>query len=97
MYQGVSGGIILALRDGVPHFELVGLANALPVKSGIKLQPEAEINSKTVNPSQPYTGTIYLSRDISVIPGITYAISIETVKQFIEKNKEPLRKKGFMF
>jgi len=97
MYQGVSGGIILALRDGVPHFELVGLANALPVKSGIKLQPEAEINSKTVNPSQPYTGTIYLSRDISDFPGITYAISIETVNKFIEKNKEPLRKKGFMF
>ncbi len=97
MYQGVSGGIILALRDGIPNFELVGLANALPVKSGIKLQPEAEINSKTVNPSQPYTGTIYLSRDISVIPGITYAISIETVKQFIETNKEQLRKKGFRF
>jgi len=56
-----------------------------------------EINSKTVNPSQPYTGTIYLNRDIFVIPGITYAISIETVKQFIETNKEQLRKKGFRF
>ncbi len=97
MYQGVSGGIILALRDGIPNFELVGIANALPAKSGIKLQPEAHINSKTVNPSQPYTGTIYLNREVSIIPGITYAISIETVKEFIEKNKELLQKKGFKF
>lgn len=97
MYRGVSGGIIIALRDGVPHFELVGIANALPARSGIKLQPEAHINSKTVNPSQPYTGTIYLNREVSIIPGITYAISIETVKQFMERNREQLLKKGFRF
>ncbi len=97
MYQGVSGGIILALRDGIPNFELVGLANALPAKSGIKLQPESNINSKTVNPSQPYTGTIYLNREVSIIPGITYTISVETVKKFIGQNKEQLQKKGFNF
>ena len=95
LYKGVSGGIILALRDGIPNFELVGIANALPAISGIKLQPEADINSKTVNPSQPYTGTIYLNREVFIIPGIIYAISIETVKKFIEKNREQLLKKGF--
>lgn len=97
MYKGVSGGIILALRDGVPNFELVGLANALPARSGIKLQPEADINSKTLNPSQPYTGTIYLNREVSIIPGITYTISVETIKEFIEKNKKQLLEKGFSF
>ena len=37
--RGFSGGIILAIRDGVPNFELVGMAKSVSAKNEYLLTP----------------------------------------------------------
>ena len=95
MYKGVSGGIILALRDGVPNFELVGIANALSAQQYIKLIPAPLLNIDTINPTQPYNGEIFLDREIKIIDGITFAIPAETIKIFLDKSRKELAAKGY--
>lgn len=95
MYQGVSGGIVVALRGGVPNFELVGMANALSAKNTLVLKPEAYINPEAINPSQPYQGQIYLDREVKIINGITFAIPVDKIRSFMDENNEMLQEKGY--
>ncbi|NIT56054.1 MAG: hypothetical protein GWN00_07385, partial [Aliifodinibius sp.] len=37
--RGLSGGIVLAIRDGIPNFELVGVVNSVAAESEIVLAP----------------------------------------------------------
>lgn len=95
LYPGASGGIVLAIRDGVPNFELVGISNALSAKHTLKLKPEPYINIKTINPTQSYSGKLYLERDVNIISGITFVIPVETIQQFLDENKDKLARNGY--
>ena len=37
--RGYSGGIVLAIRDGVPNFELVGLVKSVPAEYEYVMKP----------------------------------------------------------
>lgn len=90
--RGFSGGIILALRDGVPNFELVGMATSVSAETDYLLSPG---NIKNYDPTYPYSGNMYI-RDIKNINyGITYSISIEAIKKFIKDHKDELLDKGY--
>lgn len=95
MYRGVSGGIILALRDGVPNFELIGMANALSAHQNIKIKPDPLLNIDTINPVQPYTGDIFLGRSFEIVDGITFAIPAETIKKFLNTHRSNLAAMGY--
>ncbi len=90
MYQGVSGGPIIALRDGPPHFELVGIANALPILQHLVVRPDpdTEITSSTFG--QPYRGSVFIERQNEIIQGMTFAISAESIRLFFKKNQNLL-------
>jgi len=95
MYRGISGGIILAIRGGLPHFELVGLANALPVRKNLVLRPNPDLNAEEVIQPEPYSGKIFIDQQVSIVHGLTLAISSETIRRFIRTNLIPLKKRGF--
>ncbi len=93
--RGVSGGIILALRDGVPNFELVGIANALNAQIQYYLKPEFKEKNTFVDMEQPYQGKIFLGRRIADDSNIAFAISAESVVRFIRKNMAKIKAEGF--
>jgi hypothetical protein len=97
LHRGISGGIILALRDGAPNFELIGIANALSAQTQYYLRPETDYQASNLEMQQPYSGKTYIDAQISVVYGITYAISIETVIAFIEREYPNFSKKGYGF
>lgn len=93
--RGVSGGIVLAIRDGVPNFELVGMANALNAQVQYYLKPEFKAKETFVDKSKPYKGKIYLGQRLTENSNIVFAISAETMVRFIRKHLSQIEEAGF--
>ncbi|NOX90070.1 MAG: trypsin-like peptidase domain-containing protein [Calditrichaeota bacterium] len=95
MNQGVSGGIILAMRDGPPNFELVGLATALSAQSQYFLRPDLKSKDPFIDLRRPYKGEIYIGQRLGSNPGIIFAISAEMIVRFIRRNIAEIRDNGY--
>lgn len=93
--RGMSGGIILALRDGIPNFELIGMVQSVPGDREFILKPSVK-NSKTgYNPNIPYNGEIFVDEFKNIKYGITKVVSVNSIKNFFNEQSSLLREKGF--
>ena len=93
--RGFSGGIILAIRDGVPNFELVGMAKSVSAQFDYMLVPEKELSEYQYDPYIPYTGNLYVETISNIDYGITHSISIETIREFVKDNKDVINRAGY--
>lgn len=92
---GFSGGLVLAIRDGVPHFELVGMVQWVPEEEETYLAPQKLSGGKTYNTLLPYKGEVYPAIHKSIKYGITKVIPIESVRNFLQKNRVMLKSEGY--
>lgn len=95
--RGCSGGIVLAIRDGVPNFELVGMARSAPAEFGYILKPSKDFDESEYDPNVPYEGKAYPEYKATIKYGVTYVISIETIIKFLRENHKYFLKKGYDF
>lgn len=93
--RGFSGGIVLAIRDGVPNFELVGMIKLVSARSTLILTPEKDGGEPVFDPAIPYRGDIFVERRTEVESGITQAVSIEAIREFLRAHDSDLRVKGY--
>jgi hypothetical protein len=97
LQKGISGGLVLAIRDGVPNFEFVGITKAISGKSEYTLVPDRRIFLSEWEVNKTYNEKIYIEkRDLSE-PGMTFAIGIETIIEFIKENEYELLKAGYSY
>lgn len=92
---GFSGGIVLAIRDGVPHFELVGMVQWVPEDEEVFLAPQKFSAGKTYNTLIPYKGDLFPKVHKSIKYGITKIIPIEAIKAFLQDNRVKLKSMGY--
>jgi len=95
--KGISGGIVLAIRDGVPNFEMVGMARSVAARYENVLIPEEESHMKKYNPNSPYQGNIFVKMQKEINYGITYSVASNSIKDFIDDHKMELAEKGYLF
>ena len=95
--RGSSGALVLAIKDGVPNFELVGIVQWVPEEETNILAPKRLKDNEAYNPIIPYKGEEYVKRYSSIRYGIANIISIETVVGFLENNRQILNEKNFYF
>ncbi|MGK9476737.1 S1 family peptidase [Melioribacter sp. OK-6-Me] len=93
--KGSSGGIVLAIRDGVPNFELVGVVRSVPADFQLNLHPFTKEHEIDFNPQIPYKGEVYVEKEQVIRSGIVKVIGIEVIKEFITKHLPYLRSKGY--
>jgi hypothetical protein len=93
--RGYSGGIVLAIRDGVPNFELVGLVRSVPAEFEYTLRPLTKEQDFDFNPMLAYKGEAYVDKEQVLRTGITKVIGIEVMRDFILEHKEELIRKGY--
>ena len=93
----MSGSIVLAIRDGVPNFEMVGMIQWVPEEEENILVPKRLVNNERYNPIIPYTGEEFVKRYTSIRYGIARVISVEAIIEFLNVNKELLNKKRYYF
>ena len=92
--QGISGSPVLALRDGVPNFEWVGMASSSSAQSIHYLSP-GDDNPQEITTSGTYSGEVYLDHRKAIHYGVTFSVRIEDVVKFLSQNKKLLQEKGF--
>ena len=92
---GFSGGLVLAIRDGVPNFELIGIVQWVPEEEESLLYPQTIKTNSAYNPVIPYDGDIFVRKHKSIRYGITKVIPVENIRKFILSNKTALNNKGF--
>jgi hypothetical protein len=95
--NGMSGGVVLAIRDGVPNFEMVGIIQWVPEVEENVLAPKKLNNNESYNPIVPYEGEEYVKRFSSIRYGIARVISVEAIKKFFRDNRENLYEKKYYF
>jgi Trypsin-like peptidase domain len=93
--NGMSGGIVLAIRDGVPNFEMVGMIQWVPEEEENILVPKALKNNERYNPIVPYKGDEYVKRFSSIRYGIARVISAEKISSFLKENRSILSEKKY--
>jgi hypothetical protein len=95
LQKGISGGLVLAIRDGVPNFELVGITKAISGSSEYSLVPDRKVYYSEWEIYKPYDGKVFLQkRDLSE-PGMTFAVGIETILEFLKDNETNLLESGY--
>ncbi len=92
--RGISGGPILAIRDGVPNFELVGIASSASAKQVYYVKPGKE-SPEFINPEEAFTGDLYVDQYKDIRYGVSFNISIEEITGFLNKNRSMLTNRGF--
>ncbi len=93
--RGFSGGVVLAIRDGLPNLELVGIVNAVAAEESVVLVPEDFKNRKGLRFAVPHRGGAYQLPQRKINYGVTYGISIESINAFIQKHKDQIENAGF--
>ena len=92
---GFSGGLVLAIRDGVPNFELIGMVQWVPEEEENLVYPENKKDKTIYNPVVPYTGDLFVRKHSSIKYGIAKIIPIETINNFLDENRAYLNEQGF--
>lgn len=95
--KGISGGIVLAIRDGVPNFEMVGMAKSVAARYENVLVPEEESHIRKYNPNTVYEGNVFVKMQKEISYGITYSVSSNSIKKFIDEHEKELAAKGYSF
>jgi hypothetical protein len=93
--RGFSGGIVLAVRDGVPNFELVGMMKLVPGYHRYYLTPAKEGEQVDIDPNIPYKGDMYAESRTDIIYGVAPAIPAELIVDFLQTNQQHLARKGY--
>jgi hypothetical protein len=93
--RGFSGGITLAIRDGVPNFELVGIVKLVSAHSSYVVSPGKQNGEVEFDPAMPYTGAVYVERKTEIESGLTQAVPIEAIREFLRVQTPLLREKGY--
>jgi hypothetical protein len=92
---GASGSIALAIRDGVPNFELVGLVKLIPAQVSYLLAPWTKGGEIQYEPQELYQREIRVERKTEIQYGIVQIIPSESVLAVIQKNLQLLAEKGY--
>ncbi len=94
--RGFSGGIALAIRDGYPNFEWVGVVNAVSADNDVVLVPNEFKNGVTDLPvNTPYEGQVFAANRKKINYGISFGISIESIRGFLNNHRLALENRGF--
>jgi len=93
--EGFSGGIVLAVRDGVPNFELVGIGRAVSARTDYFLKPEKQIHEYAYNSAIPYNGNIYVQEEKDINYGVTFVIPINRLRLFYYDYRNQIIEQGY--
>lgn len=89
--QGMSGGIVFAIRDGVPNFELVGMILFALAENEYVLRPQKD---QILQLGSEYKGPLIADKRKNIKYGITKVLAIEQILEFINENSDVLMKNG---
>ncbi len=95
--RGMSGGLVLAVRDGIPNFEVVGMAKSVAADARHWLVPNPNLNLPSDNTELSYDGKSYVVYASQINYGITYPIPSDVIRQFFKRHQLDFMSLGYDF
>jgi len=94
--RGFSGGLVMAIKDGVPNFEMVGIATSAAAEFYNYLSPDLNIQKNRLETAlDPYKGDMFNKKLEMIMYGVTQITSIDAISKFYEQNKDYLKSRGY--
>lgn len=91
--RGFSGGGIFGVRNDGSGLEWLGVATSAFGENETFLAPE-EVGTEDFNPDVPYTGSIYVRSVPRIDYGITNAVDVNEIQDFLRENERKLNDFG---
>ncbi|WP_445666691.1 trypsin-like peptidase domain-containing protein [Fodinibius sp. AD559] len=91
---GISGGLILASDTNYETFEWVGMASSSTASREEVLVPHPQ-NDNYSRIIRPYSDSVFVQQKTRINYGITQAIPINQIKEFLNAQQSLLKRKGF--
>jgi len=95
--RGFSGGIVLAVKDGVPNFEIVGIAKSAAADYKYIIAPSEDFDFSEYEDRFPFNGDVYVQHLVTIQYGVTYIIPVESIKNLFKKNQKYFIRNGYYF
>ena len=95
--RGCSGGLVLAVKDGVPNFELVGIARSAAAEFEYVIRPSSTFDQSKYDLNFPYAGELFVDYKANINYGVTHVVPVEQIREFFSKNRTELRERGYDF
>lgn len=95
--KGCSGGLVLAVRDGVPNFELVGIARSAAAEFDYVIRPSKQFDISKHDIHLPYRDELFPDQTATIQYGVTHVVPIEAIVDFIRGCRRGLAEKGYDF
>jgi hypothetical protein len=95
--RGCSGGLVLAVKDGVPNFEFVGIAKSAAAEYEYLIRPADNFDQSKYDTHFPYTGEIFVDYKANIQYGVTHVVPVEEIQAFFKRNKDYFIENGYDF
>ncbi len=92
--EGISGGLILAVRGETGELEWIGMARGGSASTEMILTPpEAKIDD--IDLLRPYEGDIYVNPVKRIEYGITLPVSMKSIRAFLQEHSREIEQRGY--
>ncbi len=93
--HGFSGGVILAVSNGLPNFEFVGMVQAMNSEEFNFLAPRYSADSIKYNSKVPYKGEMYAESKNLIRYGFTRSVPINLIIKYVKDNFTKITSLGY--
>lgn len=93
--KGFSGGILVAIRGGIPNFEWVGMIRSVPSQKEYYLRPEKEAHEAGYDAHASYTGELFVGTHEAISYGVTTVVPVEKIRDLYLKNRTSMKTAGY--
>jgi hypothetical protein len=94
--EGISGGLILAVRGETGELEWIGIARGGSASTEMIITPP-DVDPDDFDFLRPYEGELYITPVQRIEYGITLSVSMKVIQEFFRENERQLRSKGYSF
>lgn len=94
--EGISGGLILAVRGETGELEWIGLARAGSASTEMIVTPP-DVDPDDLDFLRPYLGDLFIVPTQRIEYGITFPVSMKMIQQFLRQNERELQRRGYSF
>ncbi|MBU0712873.1 serine protease [bacterium] len=95
--RGCSGGLVLAVKDGVPNFEFVGIARSAAAEYEYVIRPSTTFDQSKYDLTFPYSGELFVDYKANINYGVTHIVPVEQIQVFFKDNKRKFLDRGYNF
>lgn len=92
--EGMSGGLVLAVRGAGGELEWIGMARASAATMELRLMPEEGALAEH-DPARAYEGPLYLEEVRRIQYGVTMAVPMDRIRRFVRRHEAGLRARGY--